>query len=335
MIPCALLLICAVILDRLIGDPPYTGHPVRLIGRSIQILESLFRARIPNAFLGGTVLTLLALAFWETLLFLAMEAAFLYKPLGVLFSLYLLYSCIALRDLATHVSHVTKELSKGNLQKSREALQKIVGRDTQVLDEKGVLKATIETVSEALVDGFLSPIFYFSVFSLIGYLFQMPCLYGLMGVLGYRIINTLDSMIGYKNERYFQFGKFAARLDDIVNFVPARLSLLFLFLSVWLLKLDVASAIKTTRRDRFCSASPNAGHPESFVAGALHITLGGPVHYPFGLVDKPEIGNGTTPLTIETVSQSLKIVTLAGYLSAALMALALLLTPFAINLPGL
>ena len=335
MIPCLLILMGAVFLDRCFGDPIYPVHPVRLIGRSIRILEPIFRSVPLPEFWEGAAFTLTILICWESILFFSFKITSFALPMASLFSLYLLYSCIALRDLSTHVTEVIRPLREGNLPQSRRALQKIVGRDTHALDKDGIYRATIETVSEALVDGFLSPIFYFSLFALLGHAYRQPCLLGLMGALGYRIINTLDSMIGYKSDVYLYFGRFAARLDDIANFIPARLSIVFLLLAAWVLNLNVLTAVDITCRDRHHSASPNAGYPESFVAGALDIQLGGPVLYPFGLVEKPWMGNGTTPLSIEIVEKSLRLITLAGYIATGLFALALYLVPTAMGLPGL
>ena len=332
MTVCALLLVCAILLDRIMGDPPYPWHPVRLIGRSIQWVEPLFRRRGIQGIWGGTVFVLTLLFFWLGLIALLTNAAFIFKPVGFLFSLYILYSCIAHQDLVRHVRPVVSALEREEIDESRLALQKIVGRDTQVLDETGIIRATIETIAEGFVDGFLSPVFFFSVFSLAGLPFHAPCLAGVLGVFGYRIINTLDSMIGYKNKRYLYFGRFAARLDDVANFVPARLSVLFLFLSAWLLKLDAASGLESTSRYHWCAVSPNAGYPESFVAGALGVRLGGPVQYPFGKVTKPFIGEGQTPLTVETVRQTTRLILLAGYLAGGLSALFLWASPHLIPL---
>ena len=291
-------------------------------------MEKAIRARdIPDAW-GGFSLTLIVLFFWEGLLVILVRVSFFYTPIRFLFSLFVLYSCIAMRDLAHHVRPVMALLERGEIQKSRDALQMIVGRDTSVLNEEGIIRATIETIAEGLIDGFLSPVFYFSFFSLVGYSFHQPCLCGLAGALGYRIINTLDSMIGYKSETYFHFGRFAARLDDVVNFIPARLSLLFLFVGAWLLKMDAASGLESAIKYRLCSSSPNAGHPESFVAGVFHIQLGGLARYPFGEVKKPIIGDGSSRMTPETVQQTLRLVTVSGYLAVGFTSLFLGISPF-------
>jgi len=204
----------------------------------------------------------------------------------------------------------------------------IVGRDTSVLNRQGILRASIETAAEGFVDGFLAPIFWYALSALIGgTLFQAPCVFGLSGILGYRIINTLDSMIGYRNKQYLYFGRFAARLDDIVNFIPARLSILFLFLSAWFLGKDAGNGLDSVVKYSHYAASPNAGYPESFVAGAFHIRLGGSVQYPFGRVDKPVIGNGVVRPDSRTVHEVTRLITLSGFLSTGIMALFLILMP--------
>lgn len=325
---CSILLICSVILDRVIGDPSYQWHPVRLIGKTIRLLEGLIRnSGIPDIW-GGILLTVITLFVWETLLFFLFRAASFYKSIGFLFSLFVLYSCIALQDIVKHVRPLISALENSDIKKSRELLQKVVGRDTSALNELGIIKAAIETISEGFVDGFLSPVFWFSIFSLIGYAsIGQSCLLGLAGVLGYRIVNTLDSMIGYRSETYFRFGRFAARLDDVANFIPARLSILFLFLGSWLLRWDAAAGLESTIRYRLQASSPNAGHPESFVAGVFHIRLGGLTRYPFGEVKKPIIGDGDSRPTIETVRQVLRLVTISGYLAAGIFFIFLYVLP--------
>ena len=328
MILCAFLLIIAVILDRLIGDPTYSWHPVRLVGRFVHLLEKVIRSTNIPDLSGGILLTLLTLFFWESVLILLAKVFFLTPVTGFTFTLFILYSCVALRDLARHVIPIISLLKKGDLEKGRSALQMIVGRDTSVLDREGMIRATIETISEGLVDGFLSPVFYFCIFSLAGYPFHQPCLIGIAGGLFYRIINTLDSMIGYKNVSYFHFGRFAAKLDDIMNYIPARMSILFLFLGAWSLKMDETAGLAHTVAYHSFSASPNAGYPESFTSGALHVQLGGPTRYPYGLVEKPFIGEDGPAATPETIHQSLKLITISGYLATGVMASFLLISPF-------
>ncbi len=328
MLICAILLLAAVLADALLGDPAYALHPVRLIGRTIQKFEAPFRSLPVSEFLAGTLLTLTVLGTWGgawTLAYRLLQGTELFQ---FLCALLFLYSCLALRDLARHIHPVLDALDQRDHSLARKELQKIVGRDTSVLDEAGILRASLETAAEGFVDGFLSPVFWFALLSLLGGALDIsPCLTGIAGALGYRVINTLDSMIGYKSNRYLFFGRFAARLDDVVNFIPARLSVLFLFLSAWILKADAGSGLETVVRHRHHAASPNAGYPESFVAGALHVRIGGPIQYPFGRVDKPFIGDGTRAPSPETVRRATRLVTLAGYLAAGITALFICVAP--------
>ncbi len=327
MLTCALLLIVAVALDAVLGDPAYGLHPVRLIGRTIQRLEPPLRKVPVPEFWKGALLVLLVLALWEGLSILLYEILSPF-PLRLLFTLFIVYSCFALRDLTRHILPVISALEGNRIPEAREQLQKIVGRDTTVLNRPGIIRAAIETAAEGFVDGFLAPIFWYALFAIIGGSLSIaPCLSGLTGILGYRVINTLDSMIGYKNERYLLFGRFAAKLDDVVNFIPARLSILFLFLSAWLLGKDAGNGLESTVKYHAHAASPNAGYPESFVAGAFHIRLGGPVQYPFGKVDKPWIGDGALEPTPDIVREVTRLITLSGYLAAVSLALSSWVTP--------
>jgi len=321
---CGLLLIAAVILDRFLGDPPYRFHPVRLMGKTIQTLERVIRSWAFPALWGGVLLVAASLAIWMGGLL------FLYAILAVsdaavwLLTLYLVYSCIAFRDLVHHVRPIIFAVKGNDLETARKLLQRVVGRDTTVLDWTGIIRAAVETTAESLVDGFLSPIFWFFAAAAAGSLLGFsPCVSGGLGVAGYRIINTLDSMVGYRNDRYILFGRFAARLDDVVNFIPARLSLLFLFFAARVLKMDARAGLRTARRDRLRGTSPNAAHPESFVAGALHIQLGGPTRYPFGETMKPYLGPANSPPRLPAIEASLRLVSVSGYLAALVFSLTL------------
>ncbi len=325
MLSCALLLVVAVLIDAFLGDPVYRLHPVRLIGVTIEKGESLLRKIPLPAFWQGFLLTLLVLGFWEGFLSLLCAIFGGSDILVFLLSIYILYSSLALRDLARHVAPVVRALEEDDLETARARLQAIVGRDTSVLDEAGVARAAMETAAEGFVDGYFSPVFWFALSALLGHVFGgSPCLFGAAGALGYRVVNTLDSMIGYKNARYLYFGRFAARLDDVMNFVPARLCVLFLFLGAWIIGSDAASGLETVVRHRRHAASPNAGYPESFIAGALHVQLGGPVQYPFGRVGKPFMGDGTMSPDPGTIRRAARLVSLAGYAAAGFTALVLL-----------
>jgi len=326
MTRCALLLIAAVILDRILGDPAYRLHPVRLMGKTIQTLEGHIRSWKFPALWGGVLLVAVSLVIWMGGL-LCLYAILAFSGAAVwLLTLYLVYSCIAFRDLAHHIKPIIFAVKGNELKTARELLQKVVGRDTTVLDWTGIIRAAVETTAESLVDGFLSPLFWFFVAAAAGSLLgASPCVTGGVGIVSYRLINTLDSMVGYRNDRYILFGRFAARLDDVMNFIPARLSLLFLFFAALVLKMDARAGLETARRDRLRGASPNAAHPESFVAGALHIQLGGPTRYAFGETVKPYLGPADSPPRLPAIEASLRLVSVSGYLAVSVFSLILIL----------
>jgi adenosylcobinamide-phosphate synthase len=216
-------------------------------------------------------------------------------------AIFLLYTSVAARDLIRHSKAVFTALQldgEAGLQAGRQAVAMIVGRDTAALDRAGVIRATVETVAENMVDGVTAPLF----FAIMG-----GCLAPLVGItpielaalaaVGYKAVNTMDSMFGYKNERYLAFGWAAARLDDVCNFIPARLSGLLLAAASFPLGLDWKNAFRVFFRDRLCHASPNSGHSEAAAAGALGVQLGGVSIYFGSPVAKPTMGDKTRELT--------------------------------------
>ncbi len=209
------------------------------------------------------------------------------------FDLFVCYSCLALKDLVTHTELVTRALERGNIPDARASVAMVVGRDVQFLDEKGISRAAIETLSENFVDGFLSPLFWYVAGAIAGHLSgfsAVPVALGFM--IAFKVVSTLDSMVGYKDAAFMEFGWAGARTDDIMNFIPARLSLVVLFMGSWVSNLNAKAGIQTAMKDRLKHASPNSAHAESFVAGALHIRLGGPTVYPTGKKEKPWLGEG-------------------------------------------
>ena len=209
------------------------------------------------------------------------------------FDLFVCYSCLALKDLVTHTELVTRALERGNMPDARASVAMVVGRDVQFLDEKGIARAAIETLSENFVDGFLSPLFWYVAAGMAGHLSgfsAVPVALGFM--IAFKVASTLDSMVGYKDAAFLEFGWAGARLDDVMNFIPARLSLVVLFAGAWASNLNAKEGIQTAMKDRLKHASPNSAHAESFVAGALHIRLGGPTIYPTGKKEKPWLGEG-------------------------------------------
>ena len=291
----AVILISAFILDVLLGDPPFPFHPVRLIGVTISAFEKLL-LRLRWSGSGGGILlvaTTIGLAI-GVYLTLRQFIAGLHPFLATVLDLYLAYSCLALKDLCKHAEPIAETLARSGLTQARTELQKIVGRDTANLNPEGVARGAVESVAENFVDGLLSPMFWYSLIAVFSHVFgcPAPAAAGIVGMLGFKAISTLDSMVGYRSEHYLLFGRPAARLDDLANFLPARLSLIILSIGAVLSGEKAWAGWKISKRDRLKHLSPNAGHSESFVAGALGIRLGGPTVYQEEIVEKPWLGDG-------------------------------------------
>lgn len=273
MIPASLAAMAAFFLDTVLGDPQSRWHPVAVLGRFISFLERLlYPADGGNQrkFAMGALLTLLVLCIsYAAAEGLLLAARALPVAWGTdLVSVVLLYFCISPRMLAKAGQEIYALLVKGDLAAARERVGYIVGRDTDRLDEADAARAAIETVAENTVDGVIAPLFFFAFGG-------AP-----LAVL-YRAANTMDSMLGYKNERYLYFGRMAARVDDVLNYVPARLTGVLFVMAAFLLGYDGRNALNMLVRDAAGHPSPNGGYAEAPVAGALHIRLGG-VNYYFG-----------------------------------------------------
>jgi adenosylcobinamide-phosphate synthase len=296
-----LQILCALILDLLLGDPRWFPHPVRIIGWFCVRIEAISRRFFVNKRLAGTATVVAVLAITLTLVAVLFRVAALISPLLVDgLAVFLLYTSVAARDLIRHSREVFAALQQegdAGLQAGRQAVGMIVGRDTAALDRAGVIRACVETVAENMVDGVAAPLFYGIVGAICAPVLSMsPVVLAAFCAMGYKAINTMDSMLGYKNERYLDFGRAAAKLDDVVNFIPARLSGLLLVAASFLLGLDGKRSLRIFLRDRLCHASPNSGHSEAAVAGALGVQLGGTSIY-FGLaVAKPTMGEPTREL---------------------------------------
>ncbi|MBU1567522.1 MAG: adenosylcobinamide-phosphate synthase CbiB [Proteobacteria bacterium] len=289
-----LQLLSAVVLDLFIGDPAWLPHPVRGIGRLCIWSEKFTRSLFTNLYLAGLVTVFFVLTATGTIVFLLLQGATAISPMfGAAFAVFLLYTTIATRDLLRHSNAVHAQLQPNcSLAKAREAIAMIVGRDTQNLSQAGITCACIETVAENMVDGVTAPLFFAVIASFAAPMVGMsPISCSVMGAIVYKAVNTMDSMIGYKNEKYMQFGKCAAKLDDAVNFLPSRISGLCVILAAFFLKLDYREAARIFRRDRLNHSSPNAGHTEAAAAGALGLRLGGPSFYFGKIVEKPYLGD--------------------------------------------
>ena len=316
MIPLPYQILIAILVDQLLGDPRWLPHPVRIMGAACGGLERMSRSVLPP-FAAGLCTVALVLGLTAGTTWGVIAGANLIHPwLGNAASILLLYTTIAPRDLVSHSRQVYAPLAAGDLVEARNRVGMIVGRDTANLDEAGVARAAVESVAESMVDGVTAPLF----FAVLG---------GPMGAMLYKAVNTMDSMFGYKNERYRQFGWGAARLDDLANFIPARLTSLMIPAAAFLLRLDPKGALFILLRDRSRHASPNSGHTEAAVAGALGVQLGGPNLYFGKMVEKPTIGDPTRTIVPQDILRANRLmllssaITLVGFLLLRHLCLAL------------
>lgn len=315
----AAIIAVAVLLDYCIGDPVYPWHPVRSMGRLIACTDRGLRRlcgsnRGSGALLLACVWTITLLVY--AVLRLALEHLAPMAAIGL--DAYLLYSCIALGDMSAHIRPVARALQTGDTAEARRLVQRIVGRDASQLDDTGVALAAVESISESFVDGFFAPLFWFTILAGGAALLGVPPLpAGTAAVLAYRATNTMDSMVGYKNPTYQFFGWAAARLDDLLNFLPARLCLLVLLVAARTVGESPQAGWRIARRDRLKHASPNSAHAESFVAGALNVRLGGPTLYAHGQIDKPWLGDGPDPVNSDTVRRADRLIRCAGWVALA------------------
>jgi len=293
----------ALVLDYLLGDPRWLPHPVRLIGGLAIRLEAPMRARFASARIAGLatalgVIGITALAAWACLV-LAEGAA---PWLGHIMAVLMLYTAFAARDLDRHGRSVQAALQQNDLPLARRRVSRMVGRDTEPLDEHGVTRAAVESVGENTVDGVIAPLF----FAFLG---------GPVAAMAYKAVSTLDSTFGYRNERYLLFGWASARLDDAVNYLPARINVLLTALAARVLKEDSCAAWRVAWRDGPRHSSPNAGLAEAATAGALGVQLGGPVYRHGRLEEMPTFGDPRHPLSPDDIARACRLMmgaTLAG-----------------------
>ena len=281
-------LLLGFLLDLLLGDPRWLPHPIRAIGALIAALEKVLRKIFPKnrsgQLAGGVALVILVLVlsggFTLLVLWLCGKVGLWLRFLA---ETILCFQLLATRSLKGESMKVYKALKAGDLEGARYAVSMIVGRDTQSLDEAGVARAAVETVAENASDGVIAPLIFLAIGG-------AP-----LGMV-YKAVNTMDSMVGYKNDQYLWFGRCAARLDDVVNFIPARLAGLLMCLGAGFSGFDAPNALRIFRRDRKNHKSPNSAHTEAAAAGALHIQLGGSNYYFGKLVEKPTIGDADHPV---------------------------------------
>ena len=284
--PDVVLVLAAVLLDLTLGDPRALPHPVVAIGGLISRLENLLRRLFGCGRLAGVLLLVLTVTatYGAGLLFL--KAGTMISPAGgFIAGLYLAWVSLAARSLHAESGKVAAALERHDLEGARVALSYIVGRETDQLDEPEILRGAVETVAENTGDGVIAPLFFL--------LLGGPAL-----AIAYKAVNTLDSMVGYKNERYLDFGWASARFDDLANYLPARLTGGLMALAAPLCGLSGPGAWRILRRDCRNHASPNSGFPEAAAAGALKVRLGGANRYFGRMVEKPTIGDPLQPLSL-------------------------------------
>ena len=286
-------IILAVILDLLLGDPRWMMHPVTLIGRFARLMEKVTRKLIPTKpFIAGLYTALAVILGTVVTVFLLIFISSRLHPLfGDLVEVFIMYTCFATRSLAEHSKRVYIALTAGDLNLARKKVAMMVGRDTERLDETEVTRATIESVGENLIDGVTAPLFY-------------AILFGPIGAMTYKAINTLDSSFGYKNERYLHFGYISAKVDDVVNWIPARLTGPTISLSALFCGLKPKLSLKVFLRDRFKHSSPNSAHGEAAFAGALGVQLGGPTEYQGQVKNHPHIGDSVELLEPKHITKA-------------------------------
>lgn len=302
----ALPLLCGFVLDMMIGDPYWLPHPVRAVGRLISRLEKIARNEKNhgltfNGILLGISVTAITASIALAVLLIGYYVNFW---LGFLVESVMCCYLTASKCLTVESKKVKKALENGDVEAARKAVSMIVGRDTSVLDGYGIARAAVETVAENTSDGVTAPLMYIGLF-------------GAAGGFFYKAVNTMDSMIGYKNERYRKLGKFAAGLDDVMNFIPSRFTALIMIFSAFILRMDWRGAFRIWKRDRRKHASPNSAQTESAAAGALGLRLAGDAYYFGELHKKPFIGDQIREIEPQDITRVNRLM----YLTSAITAL--------------
>lgn len=293
-----MVLVIGYVLDLIIGDPQGHFHPIRLIGNLISFVENKLREKCKNEKdekAAGLILWLIVVFTSYlvpfTIIFMVSKINYI---LAIIIESIMCYYILATKSLKDESMKVYTSLKNIDLPEARKNLSYIVGRDVEYLNEASVAQAAVETVAENASDGVIAPM----LFIMIG---GAP-----MGFL-YKGINTLDSMVGYKNEKYINMGRFSAKADDVANYIPARISAFIMIAASFILKMDYKNAYRIYKRDRFNHKSPNSAHTESVCAGALNIMLGGENYYGGILVHKPTIGDNIRDIEAEDIKRANKL----------------------------
>lgn len=305
-----IVFLAAYLLDALLGDPAWLPHPVVAMGRAITGLEHLLRRLFSSTNTGllaaGCVLAaLLPLGSFCIAAGALLLAGRVHPLLALALNAFWGGQCLAVRDLRKEAMAVYACLKQNDLPAARKAVGRIVGRDTAALTAEGVTKAAVETVAENFSDGVFAPMFYLAIG-------------GAPLALAYKAVNTMDSMVGYKNEKYLYFGRAAAHLDDIANWLPSRLAALLWILCAGLCGQSMRGAWRIWRRDRRCHASPNSAQTESACAGALGVQLAGPAWYFGEYYNKKTIGDAHRPVEPRDIARTNRVMLVGSVLAVAL-----------------
>lgn len=291
-------IVAGYIMDLILGDPYCIPHPVVAIGKLVTFCTNRLLNENSTPYrkkINGLIMVLIVVLASAFVPFCILYLAYnIHIYAGIVVESIMCWQILAAKSLKTESTKVENALKENNIEKARYNVSMIVGRDTKELDAEGVTKAAVETVAENSSDGVIAPLFYMlSGGAVPGFL--------------YKGINTLDSMVGYKNDKYIDFGMAAARLDDIANFIPARISAFLMILSAFILKFDAKNAWRIFKRDRYKSTSPNSGQTESACAGALGIELLGDAYYFGKLVKKPAVGDATRNIKPDDIHNANKL----------------------------
>lgn len=291
-----LVILVGFILDLIVGDPYHLPHPIRFIGNLIHGTEKMLRKitnKNPGSLLfAGFLLVVIVITITTVIPLVILTLLYHFVPvLGFIVESIMCYYILAMKCLKTESMKVYHALEKEDIEGARYAVSMIVGRDTKMLDQEGITRAAVETVAENASDGEIAPLFYLAIGGpVLGFL--------------YKAVNTMDSMVGYKNEKYYYFGRCAAKLDDILNFIPSRLGAVFMIIVAPIFHLDQKGALRIYKRDRKNHKSPNSAQTEAACAGALGIRLGGDAYYFGELHHKPTIGDETRKVESKDIKRA-------------------------------
>ena len=295
------------ILDLIIGDPQNPYHPIRFIGNLCSTMEKIFRKILKDKLkIAGLLTWITVVAVVYGITFGILKVVGIYSgTLEIILGAIIIYFTVATKALKVEAVKVLAFIKRNDIIGARKQLSYIVGRDTNNLDEKSIIRAVVETVAENMSDGVIAPI----LFAGLG---------GAPLAMAYKAVNTMDSMFGYKNDKYMDFGYFPAKLDDVFNYIPARITGYLIVIASFILGLNYKNSFKIYNRDKYNHSSPNSAHPEAAVSGALEVQLGGANYYFGKLVEKPTIGDAIKDINVESLNNTFKILYTVSFMGFTL-----------------